>query len=216
MDPLALRVAERFGATHTWKIDRAAITRKLKQWNNIEARKASMTSQGGYEDFKLVIVPISKINVPPMWKEAGPVRDKMREGTPIDPVRLSLDSEKYAIKDGIHRTNVAKEMGFTHVPAIVATWIETPEAKAPVPEKPQLQVGDWIKLHKPENGRVYGWVDAPMDPREDRGVKRWEYGVALVREGDTWPDFVDLKDTEFEPTSPPLWGPSVRARMDTR
>lgn len=212
----AVRVALRFAAAKTWKIDRAAVNRKLKLLNDPDAQKDSMATLGGYTKVRYELVPIAKINLPPVWHPVrpGPLRERMEKDLPIDPVRLSESGGRFSITDGIHRTNVAKEFGFTHVPAFIDEWVDTPDAlQQAEPQKPQLELGAWVKLPKPDGGRQFGWVDEQLGFRADRGVKRWFYSIALVKPGDDFPDFVDLRDTEFEPTSPPSWGPEIQSAV---
>ena len=201
-------------SARTWKVDRADVKRKLRELNDPVRSAESKRMFGGYSKFRLEMIPISRINVKPMWHPGRPepLRKRMQVGLPIDPVRLSLDETgRYDIGDGIHRTNVAIEMGYSHVPAIVSEWVETPdEVVAPESQKSQLALGSWVHLHEPFDRREYGWVDEHLGTRPDRGVKRWMYGIALVKPGDTYPHFADFRDTELEPCSPPPWGEIVR------
>jgi hypothetical protein len=209
-------VAARFAAGQHFKVDRAAVKRWLAAHNDKDVQEESSRDLGGYQEFRFEIVPIAKINVPPMWNAGrpGPLRTRMQQGLALDPIRLHESGGRYEIDDGIHRTNVSKEFGYTHMPAILERWVETPELRTQdPPEKPQLALGDWVKLHKPEGGLVFGYVAEKLGARIWKDVKRWMYGIALVDERSTWPDFVDLKDTEFEPVKPPVWGASVQKRV---
>lgn len=213
------RVAARFFAVQKhYPIDRAEINRKLRALNTAKARKDSSQYHGGYHEARFELVPISQIDVPSVWKpsRADSVRERIQEGKPLDPVRLDReDGGKWGISDGIHRTNVSIELGFTHVPAIVSVWVPTPEALVrEEPEKKQLDVGDWVKLKKPDEGRRYGWVVERLSFRWARDVKRWVYSIAVVDKTTTWPDHLDLLDTMFEPTKPPSWGPAVKALIE--
>ncbi len=204
------------GAKRTWTYDRAEVNRRLRSLNDPKESALERAHHGGYLKYRLEIVPISKINVPAMWHQnrPGPIRERMSKNLPLDPVRLSVDGHRYNIEDGIHRTNVAIEFGFTHVPAIISEWIETPaDFVPPVPEKPRLDLNSWVRLHTPDGGREYGWISERLGPHLDRGVNRWLYNIALVRPGDDWPDFVDLKDIAFEPVSPPPWGEALRTTI---
>lgn len=202
-------------ASRTWKVDRAAIARKLRALNDPEVAARSRAMQGGYDKYRYEVVPISEINVPAAWHPGrpGPLRERMVEGKPIDPIRLSRSGGRYEIGDGIHRTNVARDLGYTHVPAFVYEWVDTPnELEKPPAEKPRLPLGAWVKIPKPEGGRFYGWVEERLGARNDRGARRWQYSIALVKDGDDWPDFMDLWDVEFVPTDPPAWGEATKAR----
>lgn len=80
-------------------------------------------------------VPISSIQVPPVWNEKriASVTKAIESNTPMPPVQLSEDpvSKKLKVSDGIHRTNASIQAGFTDVPAIV-NRIET---EAPTAER---------------------------------------------------------------------------------
>ena len=179
---------------------------------------------GGYSVHKLVLVPIADIDVPPIWKpvRAASVREAMDADRPLPPVRLGRleGSSRWQIGDGIHRTNVSIERGFSHVPALVEEWVETPEARVPEePEKPQLRVGAWVKLRAKAaraygNGRVYGWIWEQLGGRGLYGTKRWFYNVALVKRGDTWPNAYDLGDTEFDPVPAPPWAVKTKREIE--
>ncbi len=89
-------------------------------------RLESIKNYGGYHTASLRLVPIAEIDVPPVWNphRVGPLREAMAEDKPLPPIRLSPDGKRYGIGDGIHRTNVSIEKGYTHVPAIVVTWVK--------------------------------------------------------------------------------------------
>jgi hypothetical protein len=144
---LATRIVQRYAARKAkhWRVDKAKVSRWLKDHNDAEAQHESARLQGGYMLYRFELVPVSAIEVPSMWHPGRPepLRERMRAGLPIDPIRLGdRVGGKYQIGDGIHRTNVAIEMGFTLIPAILEEWVETPELlEATEPEKPLLPVG---------------------------------------------------------------------------
>lgn len=202
-----------WATAQTWKLDRAAIQTRLKRLNDPEAAADSRAIHGGFHQYRFELVPIDRINLPPAWHptRSAPIEERIRAKKVLDPVRLSPQGGRYDIDDGIHRTNVAKALGLTHVPAIISTWVETPQDRvAPPPERPRLAIGDWVRMNAPEAGRTLGWVEERLGFRMERGVKRWLYNIALVRPGDDWPEFVDAIDTELEPVPTPSWGEDVR------
>jgi hypothetical protein len=216
-DVLVLRVAARHQASPRVKhypIDRGAVRRQLQDLNDPKTQQSTREQHGGYEVFRLEMVPIRDINLPPTWNPDRERRlvEAFRDGKPLPPVRLSREGSRWNVTDGIHRTNLSKLQGFTHVPAIVGEWVETPEAfTQPEQEKPRLPLGAWVKLREPDMGRSYGWVDERLPFRREKGVPRWIYNIALVKPGDASADFVDVMDTEFDPVEPPSWGPDVKA-----
>jgi hypothetical protein len=149
------------------------------------------------------------------------VKEAIQKGEALPPIQLSKTGSQWEISDGIHRTNASLEMGFTHIPAYITEWVETPEEEIPEePEKEKLSLGAWVKLKKPERGHgkpyEFGYIEDDLGYRMTRGVRRYWYGVGLVRPESTWPDTHDLADTDFEPTSPPSWGQAVKDRIDRK
>ena len=221
-DDLVLRIAARFaGKAKSYKLDRSKANEILRRTNSPAGQEESKKLLGGYEVAKLMLVPLTDINLPDAWHPGRlkAVLEAIDAGKSLPPVRLDRPSPggKWEISDGIHRTNSSKLRGFTHVPAIVSEWVETPEEKEEAePEKAKLPLGAWVKLHKPDGGRSFGWVDEQVSSRMDRGVRRWIYNIALVKPGDDWPDFLDMLDTEFESVSPPSWGGQVKALIESK
>ena len=216
MDPLATRVASR---ARTYKYDRARTNQILRSHNDPKVQLEERQDRGGYEVWKLQFVPIKDIDLPAVWNEAKAqaVRNDMDAGKALMPVRLYRQGSKWGIDDGIHRTNVSKERGFTHVPAFTPEFIATPEEEIPEPpEKPQLRVGDWIKLNKPYEDHSYGWVEETLGSKYWRGVRRYMYGLMLVRPEDDWPQQGDFSDNELEPVHAPTWGPRVKALVESQ
>ncbi len=210
---LAGRVVRRFRAAKKhYPINR----RKLKNLNDPAARKESMATYGGYDDWRIEIVPIKDIRVPVVWnpKRYDEALKYLQSGRPIDPIRAHKEGGKWEIEDGIHRTNASRDLGYTHMPVLTSTWVETPEALVlEEPEKPQLPVGSWVKLREPFDSRQYGWVSERIGYFTTQNVKRWKYGLALVDPSSDWPDQADFSDKELDPTTPPTWGKEVEARI---
>jgi len=200
------RLAQRFMARARGKHYRYT-DRELKRGNDPEVWEDSKRSLGGYNEYRIEIVPIRDIRVPKVWKPGRfeKARDRIESGKPIDPIHAVRKGGHWEIEDGIHRTNASKALGYTHIPVLTSTWIDTPEA---VPEtKPTLKPDTWVKMHKPVDGRQYGWIDEALG-KPWRGITR--YVVMLVKEGDDWPDFIDTNDSEFEPARPPPWGEATK------
>jgi hypothetical protein len=189
--------------------------RDLVRYNDPEGRADVMAFHGGYRQYRIEIVPISAIEVPEVWSEDKFVRafDRLRSRQPTDPIHADeSDQGVWDIADGIHRTNASIALGYTHVPVLTSTFVETPDALVPEePEHPKLSVGDWVRLAEPSGGAEYGWVSEYLYTKTRRGVKRRCYGLALVTKGSDWPTTADFCDHEFEPIDlPPTW--AIRAK----
>lgn len=93
-----------------YPIDERAVREQIKRLN------------GDEDTYELRRIPINEIDVPPVWAESkiAPLRVALREGKHLPPIRADRGPNgNYAIDDGIHRANAAREAGYTHVPAIV-------------------------------------------------------------------------------------------------
>lgn len=205
------RVLRRFIAAQAkhYRVDR----RLLKVLNDKDAQMDSARFQGGYEKYDIKIVPLSKVNVPKVWNPPRfeKARAHMEAGQPLDPVRVVVKGGKYDIEDGIHRTNASIALGYTHLPVLVATWVETPELlEREEAEKPELPLGTWVKLHKPFEGREYGWVVQHLGTRPRREIQRHWYELDLVKPGDALPDSGDFGDHDFDVVTPPAWAVALK------
>lgn len=192
--------------------------RELRRLNDKQARQDSKRTHGGYEQWAIEIVPIKDIAVPKVWKpnRFAKALQWLKEGKSLDPIRLSREGGgKWQIGDGIHRTNASMEMGYTHVPAYVAEWVRTPDEYVPEEvEKAQVPIGGWVQLRKAHDRRTVAWVEDQLGQRDWRGVKRHRYGLALIRKGDDWPDFVDFTDNELDPLPrPPSWAVDIQKQI---
>lgn len=71
---------------------------------------------------KFVWMPLDKISRnTDVWSDEklNSVRDQVSKTNSINPIRLVRDEKgNIHVSDGIHRLNVAKERGHTHIPAI--------------------------------------------------------------------------------------------------
>jgi len=208
------RVIRIFLATRThYKVD----FRKLREMNSPAFRQEQMRMEGGYNKWRVELVPIRDIRVPKVWNPGrfDQAKKLIDKGTPLDPIRATKVGGKWEIDDGIHRTNVSIAKGYTHVPVLVPEWVATPEAyEAPEPEKKQLTKGTWIKLREPFDGRSVGWVDEQLGSNQPRGVRRWRYGLALIGPGEDWPDTGDFSDDELDVRSPPPWAIEARLKAE--
>jgi len=77
-----------------------------------------------YENVFEPNVPISQIELPKVWNEARYKNnfEKIKATGGVPPIFLGYDeaTKAYKISDGIHRVHAVKDLGFTHIPAVVA------------------------------------------------------------------------------------------------
>lgn len=89
-----------------------------------EVRRQYRESGEWYEDVLELMVPISQIELPAPWNSfrLENNKKKIKETGAMPPAMLYFDdsSQTYKISDGIHRINAAKDLGYTHVPAVVS------------------------------------------------------------------------------------------------
>lgn len=109
---------------------------KVAEMNAAEA--GAKAAGGGYGHFTLEDVPLSEVDIPPVWQasKSKPIKEALVEGKPLPPVRLVRGEDgKLTIEDGIHRANAAVEAGHTHIPAIVDEFVP-PGARPRLPASP--------------------------------------------------------------------------------
>lgn len=113
--------------------DPAVVTRWLDMFGDKEATQEEYDQYGAWSKYSFKMVPISDIEKKPIWsqKKYDINLEKMRENIPLEPIKLTdnIDGKKLIITDGIHRVAASETMGYTHVPAIVTEWIQTPPPK---------------------------------------------------------------------------------------
>jgi hypothetical protein len=205
-------LAAKLGPARHYVVDE----RTLRRYNDPESRADSMAYEGGYNEHRIEIVPLADIDVPKVWSEGKfeQALARLVAHEPMDPIDASPGAKgRWAISDGIHRSNASLALGYTHIPVLTSTFVETPEAYVPEqPEKPRLQVGDWVKLREGFRGARWGWVSDPLGDKHKRGVKRHCYGIALVQKDSDWPSVADHCDDEFDVAKPPAW--AVKAKRE--
>ena len=191
--------------------------RDLLRYNDPEVWEEAKKFYGGYDEYRIEIVPISDVDVQDVWnpRRFEDAFDRLRQHLPTDPIHASLqENGKWDISDGIHRTNASIALGYSHVPVLTYDFVATPEALIEeIPELPRLSVGEWVKLSEPFGGAEYGWVSERLAATVRRGTRRWCYGIALVMKGSTWPRLADFCDHEFEVVMPPTW--AIRAKTQS-
>jgi len=215
MPTLAQRVVARYSQKH-YRVDRSEVRNELRRYHDVI--KESKRDYGAYQKATYEIVPISKIQMKAKWHpDRGPkIQQALDKGKPLPPVELSKEGSRYFIDDGIHRINVSLENGYTHIPAIVTEWIETPDAKVVIENSDRREDGRWVQLHKSMDGREFGWIDDHLTTVKIQGAMRHRYSVALIKRGDGYPEFLDLNDTEFTAgrVRPPSWAARLRTELD--
>lgn len=76
------------------------------------------------ETMEYRIVPISEVEKQPIWSQEklDAVKKQLKEGKSLEPIMLISSPEqpgKLLINDGIHRTEASRQLGYTHIPALV-------------------------------------------------------------------------------------------------
>jgi len=89
-----------------------------------EARRQYAEYGEWYEYVFEPMVPIAQIELTPPWNQLRYEDNKKRIGETgkMPPAFLHFDdaTQIYRVEDGIHRINAAKDLGYTHVPAVVS------------------------------------------------------------------------------------------------
>jgi len=131
---------------------------------NDYAKANVMFEQDGYwyKD-TLENIPISQIDLEPMHKP-GRYRDnmeKIKKYKSCPPIIVYFNDEtgKYQFSDGIHRTHVVKELGYTHIPAIVTRKITTPPPMVPGIAKARNEEIGWALANLIKRKALLDWVD---------------------------------------------------------
>jgi len=91
--------------------------------NDMEEAKRQYEEYGEWYERVFETVLISEIELPAPWSigRLDNNKKKLQATGAMPPILLDFDdsSQTYKISDGIHRTNAAKQLGYTHVPAVV-------------------------------------------------------------------------------------------------
>jgi len=128
-----------------YKYDDLAVKRFLEMFNgDDDALQEEYNQYGGWGLYYFDIIPISVIEDKPIWSKEkyDVVLQKMKDGVTLDPIRIAHrdGGGKFVIIDGIHRIAASKELGYTHVPALVNDWVKTP------PHQTKLSLFDKINM----------------------------------------------------------------------
>lgn len=191
-----------------YKLDKGSAARETLR-DKVE-ELSSAREYGFYIYHVLKLIPLTDIHPEAVWNDSRieSIREGIQAGVPLPAIHVSLNKDhKYHISDGIHRYNASKEAGFTHIPAIVSVYVDTPDLKVmPEPEKPRLPIGAWVVLRDPDRGvEPWAMVEEQLPSRTWNGGKRHVYGLVGVRRGKG--DFIgDTWDDKFDPatTTPPM------------
>jgi 2'-5' RNA ligase len=128
-----------------YKYDTHAADRFLEMFNgDEEAKQEEFNQYGGWGNYYFDIIPINDIEDKPIWSQEkyDAVLQKMKDGVALDPIRIARPDSvgKFVIIDGIHRIAASKELGYTHVPALINDWITTP------PHQTKISLFDKINM----------------------------------------------------------------------
>ena len=138
------------GRPSSYRVDARKADQMVARANDPESQAESDATLGGHDVAEFRLVPIQDINVPPVWHPGRlkSIEAALDVGTPLPPVTLVQTPQGLEISDGIHRTNASKLRGFTSVPAVVYTWVETPRMAGPRPMKEEKLKALLLKLRK--------------------------------------------------------------------
>ncbi len=191
--------------TH-YKLDRSAV--RDGERRDRDAERETAERHGFYQYQRFVLVPIGQVAHQPVWHPGRikSILDAIDRGKPLPPIRADKDRGKYAITDGIHRYNASLQRGFTHIPVLETVTVDAPEMYAPpMPEKPVLRPGTYVKLtEKPYRATsLWARVVEHLGPYRGRGdVIRHVYALDGIVDGHV--DFVgDWHDDKFDVGRPP-------------
>ena len=104
-----------------------------KLTNNLASQWADYMEGGEFLKESLQLVPIRKIDFE-LWSKGryDNVMAKMEANKALNPISLSKRSNgRYTVDDGNHRTTVSRDMGYTHVPAVVREMVQGRPSKEP-------------------------------------------------------------------------------------
>jgi len=78
-----------------------------------------------YYDWRIDYIPLELISFK-KWNESRYENNKMLilKTNSTMPITLIYEDNKYQLQDGNHRCFCAQELGYTHICAIILTWIE--------------------------------------------------------------------------------------------
>lgn len=128
---LAARIAAKYAANQrSYRFDKAEVRDLLDNYNDPEVIEESQINLGGYTKATFELVPLSRIKPEKRWNEqrGARLREAFSQNKILPPVRLERRGSRYEIEDGIMRTRLSMENGYTLIPAIVTEWVDTPEA----------------------------------------------------------------------------------------
>lgn len=186
--------------TH-FKYDKALVRRSTRRDPERELQDAKRDGFYSYTEFHLV--PIHTIVPEAVWNPGRieRIREAIANGTPpLPPIHGHFDkAHRFHISDGIHRYNASLEAGFTHVPALATVHVETPQEQEPeLPERPKLNVGDFVLLRDPPR-QTSPWavVEQVLYSSTHRGVRRHHYALVGLRQNQA--DFIgDHRDDQLD------------------
>jgi hypothetical protein len=104
-----------------YKVDMSNVANILDMYNDEDVKDK--------EKMDYVILPLSDIRTRPIWskEKLSIVKNKIQSGVPLEPitlVRSKNEKPPYNINDGVHRTEASRQLGMTHIPALLLTYLE--------------------------------------------------------------------------------------------
>jgi len=140
-----------------FKYDTSVARQRSRRDKKREQEQARQRGFYGYQEFD--IVPLRDIKPEKVWDERklNAVLRDIEQGKPLAPIELSPVGNRLEITDGIHRYNASKNLGFTHIPALISHYVEAPELKEEL-QPNTFKVGDFVEFTEPIEGFRHGYL----------------------------------------------------------
>ena len=179
----------------------ARLREKLRPDPAREAEEAR--DRGFFTRYELRQIPLKQIIPQDVWNADKYDRAKaaIASRTPLPPIEVHAKGNRFGISDGIHRFNASRDLGLTHIPAIINYAIDAPEKLQVVAARPQYRPKQLVYLRNPPPG-VHQWamIGEHLTQQTRHGVMRHRYAlVGLKKQSGAEADLIgDFWDDEFD------------------
>lgn len=168
----------------------------------VDTKDAQVRLERAGEEYELRNIPISEVNVPPVWQAAKlpPILEGLSKGKPLPAIRAERGADgRWEISDGIHRANASKSRGLTHIPAIVPKERPSPPPAPAASAEPRYRLeaqsgGGWYQvggLFKSPAGAQRSYSEEAKASHERVTAYRI---VAVVKQGKGWGEPIPVAD----------------------